>query len=359
VLSLFRKNFEDEQEVGAAFALMIAGERLVDLWAGDRFPLYKGPWEADTLVPISSTTKIVVSLCGLLLVERGLLDLDSPISSYWPEFAANGKAEIPVRYIFSHSTGLAGLDDFPDMSVWTDTEEVSRRLAAQKPWWTPGESSGYHGITYGYLIGELVRRITGKTLDEFFRSEIGDHHGIDFFLDPQHSPPDRVSSPQRVEPEPNPVSKRSVYYRAMGYMMDMNTKDDGELELPRMKNGNAVTNARALTQIGTILATGSLDGKQYLGEETASLPYQEQIYKKDLLFWAPVRYGVGFGMSSNEFPLPWKNAFHWGGFGGSSMIMVPELGAAWAYTPNKFYSGRGVMDHRAEPIREELIRILT
>ncbi len=352
----FRRNFDEGLELGSSFALSIDGEMLIDLWAGDASADHTRPWVEDTIVPVSSSSKIIVSLCGLMLIDRGLIELDEPVATYWPEFAANGKEALPVRYLFCHAAGLPGLDEMPDWKVWSDYDEVIRRLADQKPWWTPGEQSGYHALTFGHLIGELVRRTTGKKIDKFFRTEVADILDIDFHLGLAESETHRLAEVVHADEEVPDIDPNTYYYRAMGYMNLDDAPDVWTLDMPA---GNGVGNARSLVRVGSLLAMGGLaDGKRFLTDETASLIWQEQIYKKDLIFWAPVRYGLGFGLASNEFPLPWPNAFHWGGRGGSSMIMVPELKAAFAYTPSRFYQGRGTMDLRGTPLRDAVIGCL-
>lgn len=363
VREVFEKNFRDDQELGSAFALSLGGEMVVDLWGGFTGPERKTEWDEDTIVLVTSTGKIIVSLCGLMLIDRGLIALDEPIATYWPEFAANGKQDIPVRYIFCHATGLSGLDDLPGMDIWNDWDEVVTRLAAQKTWWKPGSGTGYHSLTFGFLIGELLRRTTGKTIAQFFRDEIGDPLDIDFQFGLPEAEESRLAHIEQVPGDQMEMDKDTIYYRTMGYMM-ANESNDPKMDiraLPRLNIPaiNGVCNARALARVGSLLAMGgSAQGKRFLSEGTAALPYQEQMYTVDFIFGAPVRYGVGFGMASEEFPLPFEKAFHWGGTGGSSCIMIPEHGAAMAYTPSKFYEGRGSMDHRGAALCDTAVACL-
>ena len=169
VKNAFVRNFKSDLEVGASFAATINGKFVIDIWAGHADAAKTSPWEQDTIVNVYSTTKVMTVLCTLMLVDRGLLDLDAPVAKYWPEFAQAGKEKLPVRYLFSHTAGLPGFDEKIPIEALYDWDRIINLLAAQKPWWKPGTKSGYHAITHGYLLGELIRRITGKTVGTFFR----------------------------------------------------------------------------------------------------------------------------------------------------------------------------------------------
>jgi len=181
----FADNFKEGLDVGASLAVTLNGEFVIDLWGGYTSEAKKEPWEKDTIVMVHSTTKIITSLCTLILVDRGELDLNAPVSKYWPEFGQAGKEKILVRHIFSHSAGLPAFDDFDDalpLKFQCDWNQVVERLARQKPWWEPGTASGYHSLTFGFLLGELVRRISGVSIGSFFRTEIADKIGADFHI---------------------------------------------------------------------------------------------------------------------------------------------------------------------------------
>lgn len=364
VRDAFTKNFEDGLELGASYAVSVEGKMVVDLWGGHASVDRARAWEKDTLVQVSSSSKIPISLCGLMLVDRGLIDLDEPVARYWPEFAQNGKETLPVRYLFSHTSGLAGLDDMPGFEVLCDWDEVITRLAAQKPWWEPGTQSGYQGIVYGHLIGELVARTTGKSLETFFKEEVADPHGIDFTFGSSRIAKSRIAELDEVFDHSADRNDVSDYHRAMGYLLVEPehveyTRAHGGLTALNIPAGNGAANARSLAQVGSLLATGSTtDGKRFISEATARLPYQEQSYTVDRVLGDPVRYGVGFGLASKEIPLPFPNAFHWGGSGGSAAVMVPEHRASWAYTPNKFSSHGSGVDVRAGRVGAEVIKTL-
>ncbi|MEU1799849.1 serine hydrolase domain-containing protein [Streptomyces sp. NPDC019937] len=182
VRDAFAANFAEREELGAAVTVQVGGRTVVDLWGGWADAGRERVWERDTMVNVWSTTKGVTALCAHLLADRGLLDFDAPVASYWPEFAAAGKAALPVRYLLSHRAGLAGLRQRHTVADLYDWEKTCARLAATEPWWEPGTRSGYHAMTYGHLVGEVIRRVTGVLPGEFLRQEITGPLGIDFSI---------------------------------------------------------------------------------------------------------------------------------------------------------------------------------
>ncbi|MEZ5266217.1 MAG: serine hydrolase domain-containing protein [Acidimicrobiales bacterium] len=197
----FAANFDEGHDVGASVAVFIDGEPVVDLWGGWADEARTTPWQRDTIVNVWSTTKTMTFVAVLTLVERGLLDLDAPVARYWPAFAANGKEGVLVRHVMAHTAGLSGWEEPMPPEGLYDWDKATSMLAAQAPWWEPGTASGYHAITQGYLLGELVRQVTGQSFGTFFRTEIAEPLGADFHvgLDPAHD--DRVAL---VIPPPRP-----------------------------------------------------------------------------------------------------------------------------------------------------------
>ena len=167
-------------EVGAAIAVDIDGESVLDVWGGHADAAKTVPWREDTIVNVWSSTKTVTSLAGLMLADRGLLDLDESVATYWPEFAANGKQDVKVRHLLSHTSGVAGWQEPMTTDDLFDWEKATSMLAAQAPWWEPGTASGYQALNYGFLIGELVRRTAGISLKDFVADEIARPLGADF-----------------------------------------------------------------------------------------------------------------------------------------------------------------------------------
>lgn len=182
VRTAFEENFRDRAELGAAVSVMVGGETVVDLWGGWADAARTRPWERDTLVNVWSTTKGPTALCAHILADRGLLDFDAPVAAYWPEFAAAGKEKVLVRHLLSHRAGLSGLREPHSLAELFDWELTTERLAATEPWWEPGTVSGYHAFTYGFLVGEVVRRVSGLLPGAFLEREVTGPLGIDFTI---------------------------------------------------------------------------------------------------------------------------------------------------------------------------------
>src|SRR5271165_4775643 len=193
VRDAFAANLASGADVGACFAATVDGETVVDLWGGFADEAGTRPWERDTLVNVYSTTKTMTALTALMLADRGELDFDAPVARYWPEFAANGKARVKVSHLMSHSAGLSGWRERLKTEDLYDWEKMTSLLAAQAPLWEPGTASGYHVVTFGFLVGEVVRRITGKSLGTVFREEIAEPLGADFHIGLPASEDSRVA----------------------------------------------------------------------------------------------------------------------------------------------------------------------
>lgn len=209
VREAFEENFRQRGELGAAVAVTVGGVTVVDLWGGWADAARARPWERDTVVNVWSTTKGPVALAAHLLADRGLLDLDAPVARYWPEFAAAGKEGVLVRHLLSHRAGLAGLREPHSFEELCDWELTTRRLAATEPWWEPGTRSGYHALTYGFLVGEVVRRVTGMLPGAFLRKEVTGPLGIDFTIglpeEEAHRAAELVHAPARPDSEQGAV----------------------------------------------------------------------------------------------------------------------------------------------------------
>ena len=208
VQAAFASAFDRGEERGAATYVTIDGEPVVDIWAGVATD-DDAPWERDTIVNVWSTTKTMAGLCLLMLADRGEVDLHAPVATYWPEFAANGKEGVLVSHVMSHTTGVSGFEPAIAPTDLYDWDAVCRGLAAQEPWWEPGTQSGYHAITQGYLQGEIVRRVTGRSIGTFFREEVAEPLGADFHIGLPASEDGRVADmtpPPPADRRPSPPS---------------------------------------------------------------------------------------------------------------------------------------------------------
>jgi CubicO group peptidase (beta-lactamase class C family) len=345
VKEAFAKNFEEDLEVGASFAVTLNGKFIIDMWAGYSDAAQTIPWEKNTIVNVYSTTKVMTAICTLMCVDRGLLDLDAPVAEYWPEFAQGGKNNIPVRYLLSHTSGLSGFGKPITTETLYNWEEVINILAEQEPWWEPGTKSGYHGITFGYLLGELVRRVTGKRIGTFFKEEVADPLHADFHigLDEEHDsrvgeliPPSNMDPGQFGEIDPNSIPVKT-WMSAEIDVADTKTRAWRGAEIPAIGGQG---NARSVARITAAVASGGeIDGVHLLSLDTIEKALEEQSYETDLVLMVPIRFGLGFGLQSKETPMgPNPRVLHWGGWGGSVSIMDLDAKVSIAYVMNKMVS---------------------
>ena len=340
VRQAFIANFAAGNEVGASVAVTKDGVPVVDLWAGEAVQ-GGAPWTRDTIVNVYSTTKTMASLCVLMLADRGAVDLHAPVSRYWPEFAQNGKEGVLVRHVMSHSAGLSGFDPpLASVEELYDWDGIARRLAAQKPWWTPGEGSGYHAITQGYLQGEIVRRVTGKSLGTFFREEVAEPLGADFHigLPPEHDPRVAELVPPPVGLAGMPGDPESIGVRTMkSCSLDGSEPRTAGWRRAEIPAAGGVGNARSVARVHSALACGGeVDGVRLLSEATVRGILEEQQHGTDRVMNTPARFGMGFGLPHPAMPLsPNPNVFFWGGWGGSLAIIDLDARVSIAYVMNR------------------------
>ncbi|WP_432976248.1 serine hydrolase domain-containing protein [Dactylosporangium sp. CA-233914] len=337
VRKAFARNIERYGEVGAAVCVYHHGRPVVDLWTGLADPDVSRPWQRDTLQIVFSATKGVVAACAHLLVQRGDLDLDAPVTRYWPEFGAAGKDRIPVRWVLSHRAGLAALDrplTLADVTAWNPVTEA---LAMQAPAWEPGTAHGYHAFTYGWIVGELVRRVSGRSIGTFFRQEIADPLGLDIWIglpgDEQH----RVSRIVAPPLDLSTVDRSSLTLRAMlptEEPMDFNRPDLRAAEIPAV---NGVCTARALARFYAALI-GSVDGHRILDPATLATATAEQAAGADRILQVPTRWALGFGLPTPDLPWFTPTLFGHAGHGGSLGFADPASGLAFAYVMNRVHA---------------------
>jgi len=365
---VFKNNFEKGLEHGAAFSLVVDGEMMVNIWAGTANKKDGTPWKEDTLVNVYSTTKGMTALCAHRLVDQGKLDMDAPVAEYWPEFAQNGKDKIPVSWLLSHKAGLAGIAKplkGTDLYEWDTMVEA---LAEQKPYWEPGTAHGYHAITFGFLVGEVVRRISGKSLGTFFREEVAGPLNIDFHigLDEKHdgrcarmspmslsSPPaggtkyDAAAQAQQkafiedVLKNPNSVTARAFMNPPI--LMQPNTVNTREWRAAEIPAANGHTTAQSLAKVYGVLARGGeQDGYRLLSERQIEKCYTEQSFGDDLVLKTQRRYGLGYMLAQRgpemNFDLGEKFFGH-DGTGGSFGYADPGTKVGFGYVMNKMGAG--------------------
>lgn len=341
----FAENFA-EGDLGASCAVFYRGEMVVDLWGGCRDVARTLPWEADTIVNVWSTTKMMAALCVLMLHDRGAIRVDDPVARYWPEFGDAGKDGVLVRHLLSHTAAVPGFDPAIDEEQMYDWSECCSNLAAQSPWWEPGTASGYHSSTQGLLLGEVVRRVTGRTLGTFFREEIAEKIGADFHIGLADSEFPRVAEmdTRDCEPsgKPDPRAADDVGRRVSegepSHASMVNTDRWRRFEQPA-SNGHG--NARSVARVVSCLAqAGQVDGETLLSEATIERIFEVQADGRDLVLDHPVRFGIGFGLNSPGMPIGVNDrTCFWAGWGGSMAVVDVENELTVAYVMNLMKDG--------------------
>lgn len=346
VRQVLEANVASDAELGASICVDVDGELVVDLWGGYQDVARTSAWGRDSITAVWSTTKTVTSLAALVLVERGLLDPYAPVARYWPEFAAAGKEAIEVRHLLSHTSGVSGWDKPFTVEDMYDWELATSRLARQAPWWEPGTASGYHAANFGHLVGELVRRVGGRTLKQFVAEELAGPLGADFQLGADESDWHRVA--ETVPPPPLPVDLTAqdgdspMMRTFTGPVADAKIANTTNFRRADIGAWNGHGNARSVAQLlSTVALGGARDGVRLLSSETIGVIFDEQSDGVDLVLGVPVRFGIGMALPKPEL-LPYVPQGHicfWGGWGGSLIICDLERRLTIAYVMNKMAPG--------------------
>lgn len=359
VREAFRRNFEEHREVGASVAVFVDGEPVVDLWGGRMHPDRDDAWQRDTIVNCWSMTKGMVATCAHMLADRGLLDYDAPVAQYWPEFGKLGKEAIPVRWLLSHQAGLVAVDPPLAPRSHEDWETMVHALEETTPQWEPGTKNGYHMITFGWLVGEVIRRITGKTPGAFFREEVAEPLGADFHIGTAASEDPRIAT--IIQPAPNEIFVRNPEPNApVNPLMERSLMHDSELvaapnsrgwrgaEIP---GGNGHGNARAVATVYSALAEGGEHaGVRLMSAERVDIAREVQVMSPDEVLTMPTRRSLGFmhpipGTGDRRGP----ESFGHGGAGGSIGFADPEHRVGFGYAMSQMWAGDfGTLDPRAQ-----------
>jgi CubicO group peptidase (beta-lactamase class C family) len=339
VRAAFDANLASGADLGASFCATLEGETVVDLWGGWADEAKTRPWEKDTIVNVYSTTKTMTALTALLLADRGELDFDAPVARYWPEFAANGKERIKVSHLMSHSAGLSGWKETITTADIYDWDKVVGLLAAQAPYWEPGTKSGYHALTQGYLVGEVIRRVTGKSVGTVFRQEIADPLGADFHIGLPASEDPRVAD--LVPPPPGAGIADGEQDELVANMsrnpgidvLETRTRAWRGAEIPA---AGGTGNARSVAEIHALLANGGVaKGKRLMSEAGCRKALELQVEGVDLILGGQVRFGMGFGLSGGLVPTASPNTIYWGGYGGSLVMIDMDARTTMSYVMNR------------------------
>jgi CubicO group peptidase (beta-lactamase class C family) len=357
----FERNFAERGEVGASVAVTVDGRSVVDLWGGTARQQTGEPWLRDTVVVVWSSTKGATSLCAHMLADRGELDLDAPVARYWPQFAAYGKDEILVRMLLNHQAGLPALRDPLPPGAFYDWELMTTRLAAETPFWRPGFQHGYHGLTFGFLVGEVVRRVAGKTVGAFVRDEIAAPLGLDFQLglpeqdEPRvahvisQPPPDPEHlSPMEAQVFGDPSSPTFLMLANTGGYMDPGECDSRAAHAAELPSTGAVTNARGLAGLYRVLANG---GAPLVSEAAVRRMAAVESAGVNATILLPTRWSSGFvkTVDNRRFGPDQsiryaEEAFGHPGVGGSVGFADPVARMSFGYAMNRHGAGAGLND---------------
>jgi CubicO group peptidase (beta-lactamase class C family) len=358
VRDAFARNFQEGSELGSAFCVHVEGRKVVDLCGGSFDGAGTAPYGPDALQLVFSTTKGATAVCANLLAQRGLLDLDAPVATYWPEFAQAGKESMPVRYLLCHQAGVPAVDRRltpEELQAWTPAIEA---LAEQAPFWTPGTAHGYHALSYGYLVGEVVRRITGRSLGSFFAEEVARPLGLEFF----------IGLPEEYEHRVSPIvganfdgggsadggggggGAPSGYASTLlarslnlgGAIRDRDWMNQRAWHAAEVPGGNGITNATSLSRMYAALIGAVEDGPAQplltpAHMATARTPLTsgaDQVFAS-VGFTLEQKIGLGFWRSSPVTLFGGEGSFGHGGAGGSYGFADPENGLAVGYVMNK------------------------
>ena len=353
----FEANFRERGEIGAAVCVYRDGRKLVDLWGGWADEARSRPWERDTIVCMMSVGKGMAALCVWMLVDRGLIDIDQPVARYWPGFAQAGKARISVRTLLAGKAGLIYLDHAPDGSAF-DWDVIVDAIERQEPVWEPGTDHAYHSSTAGYLFGELVRQVDGRSLPQFLEDEVMGPLGVDYGYGTRGADPARVA-----DVVPNPESHTFVQTRdhstKLGRAWRIRPASSNQYNAPLNRTGvmpssNGHGNARGVARVYAALACGgSLDGVRLLGRDTIDRLREESWFGRCAQTDRIFRYAHGFFLNEPRMSAMGINPRSFGhpGAGGALGFADPENRIAFSYSPNLMCAGGG-LGERAEALVE-------
>jgi len=342
VREAFIANFADRGEVGASFAVVHNGDVVADLWGGYTDAEKTRPWAADTLTNVWSTTKGVASICFAMLVDRGLASYDDPVAKHWPEFAANGKQGVTIAQLLSHQAGLCGFDKPATLEDFYDQQRAEAVLAAQAPFWTPGEQSGYHAVTIGILANGLFRRVEGRTLANFLREELAAPYDLDLYVGLPDSEANRASeiiAPPTLSStsaaDANSTPSRAQEAALTNPVLDPLAANTRPWRLAPIPSVNGHATALPLAHLYSAMANGGeLKGRKLLGSPAIAAATSLRIQGTDAVLGIEARWGAGFLLNSHAIYGDKPTAFGHSGWGGSFAFADPERKLGVSYVMN-------------------------
>jgi CubicO group peptidase (beta-lactamase class C family) len=368
---LFAAKLASGEDLGASLAVNIDGEMVADLWGGWADEARTSPWNENTITNVFSTTKTMTSLAALVLIDRGELDLDAKVAKYWPEFAAGGKAGVKVRHLLSHTSGLSGWNQPVTIDDVYDWEKSTALLAAQAPWWEPGTASGYHALTYGHLIGEVIRRISGQRLGEFFATQIAGPLGADFHIGLPSSEFPRIANvvappslPTELEDFQAHLDPNSPAFKTFtGPISPVENSWTERWRRAEIGAANGHGNARSVARIQSAVAFGGeVDGARLLSAETIDRIFEVQSDTIDLVLGIRLKIGVGYGLPWPEvLPFVPEGRLCFGtGAGGSLVLIDVDRRMTIAYVMNKMVVPQNmIVGSIAAALVEQVYEIVT
>lgn len=369
----FERNFQERGEVGASVCVTLRGQTAVHLWGGTARLDTDAPWTEDTVSVVFSSTKGATALCAHILASRGLLDLDAPVARYWPAFAQAGKAEITVAMLLNHQAGLPALRTPLPKGAFYDWELMVAALEKEAPFWQPGTRNGYHGLTFGWLVGEVVRRVSGKSLGTFFQDEVAKPLGLDFWIGLPEQMEARVAPMIPGEPDANnpvfaamadPTSVQSLMFLNSGGYMSGPDYDSRAAHAAEIGGAGGITNARGLAGMYAPLACGG--GALVSHDALARMAAVSSATGCDAVLLLPTRFALGFMKTMDNRQVPLfrdssailsEDAFGHVGFGGSIGFADPRAELSFGYTMNKMGTGVGLTE-RGQSLIDAVYRVL-
>ncbi|HET8604981.1 MAG TPA: serine hydrolase domain-containing protein [Marmoricola sp.] len=335
---LLADNLADGTEAGASLAVVRDGETVVDLWGGEARP--GEPWREDTIVQVWSVTKVMAALTTLVLADRGLIDLDAPVSSYWPAFRTR---EVLVRHLLAHTSGMAGWSEALDVAGLLDLERSEAMLAEQEPWWQPGTASGYHMVSYGHLLDGLVRAATGVPLADQFRTLVAEPLGADFHLGVPENALPRCAD--LVPPETSGIDPKALppgnflLPTVTNPLLDVRALCNTEpWRRVSVAGANGHGNARSIARVQSAVSHGGeVDGVRLLSKETLDRIFDVQAEGPDLVLLVPVRFGIGYALPepASAPAVPEGRVCWWTGYGGAVVVNDLDRRTTVAYAMNR------------------------
>jgi CubicO group peptidase (beta-lactamase class C family) len=360
VRQAFAANFAGGQERGARFTVVQDGETILDLWAGSVDRNGEVAFTDKTLVPVFSSTKAVTALMIARLIDQGKLDYEATVASYWPEFGQSGKDQITLGQLISHQGGIPGFDPPRAPELWFDIPAVLEAICEQTPLWTPGEGSGYHPYTTGFVLGELFRRVDGRTLGTALREDIAGKYDLDLYIGTPESEFDRISDLQKPSAVPNfgevDDIKKAAFLNKGAFPGGRGSAEWRSLEMPAA-NGHATS--EALAKYMNIIATGGfIGGDRVISLSALGQALRERVYGQDRVLPYKLSWAAGFLRNKNIL-IYGKNerAVGHSGNGGSMVMADPDKKLSAAYAMNK-QSNHLIGDPRSVRLMEALYGVI-